>query len=121
MKRPDVRLAWREKLTIVWIIFFFCGIVLFYIIEFGRLLCPNYDKAWNTNQLGQHTGTNDFYVAIQGVVYDVSKFINSDHSDISSEPSNGADTLDYLAGQDLTYYFPPPLVLQSSTRRSRST
>ena len=111
MKRPDVRLAWREKVTIFSLIILFNGIVLFYIIEFGRLLCPDYDKAWNTNQLGQHTGTNDFYVAIQGVVYDVSKFINGDHSDISSEPSNGADTLDYLAGQDLTYYFPPPLVL----------
>ncbi|TFY68562.1 hypothetical protein EVJ58_g936 [Rhodofomes roseus] len=111
MKRPDIRLAWREKVTIFFLIIFFNGVVLFYIIEFGRLLCPDYDKAWNTNQLGQHTGTNDFYVAIQGTVYDVSKFVNHDHSDIASEPSNGADTLDYLAGQDLTYYFPPPLTL----------
>ncbi|KAH9919697.1 chitin synthase [Fomitopsis serialis] len=97
MKRPDIRLAWREKVTIFFLIIFFNGV-------FGRLLCPDYDKAWNTNQLGQHTGTNDFYVAIQGTVYDVS-------NDIPSQPSNGADTLDYLAGQDLTYYFPPPLTL----------
>ena len=37
MKRPDIQLAWREKVTIFWLIFLFNCIVIFYIIEFGRL------------------------------------------------------------------------------------
>ena len=111
MKRPDIRLAWREKLTIFWLIFLLNAIIIFYIVFFGRLLCPNYDKAWNLSQVARHTGETDRYVAIQGRVYDVTNFINGDHSDISGQPSNGQTTLDVLPGKDLTYYFPVPLVL----------
>ena len=35
-------------------VFLFNALVLFYIIEFGRLLCPNFDKAWNSNEVAQH-------------------------------------------------------------------
>jgi chitin synthase len=111
MKRPDVRLAWREKLTIFLLILLLNAMVIFYIVEFGRLLCPNFDRVWATNEVAQHTGSNDFWVAIQGNVYDVTNFIQRDHSDIKGEPSNGADTLQTLAGQELTGYFPPPLIL----------
>jgi chitin synthase len=114
MKRADVRLAWREKFAIFWLILLLNGIIIFYIIEFGRLLCPNFDKAWTVHEVGEHTASNDYWVAIQGVVYDVSNFIHGQHSDIPGEASNGADTLDVLAGQDLTGYFPPPVVLACS-------
>jgi chitin synthase len=72
MKRPDIRMAWREKLAIFMMVFFACGIVLFYIIIFGKLLCPDSDKAWNPTELSQHAGTDDYYAAIAGKVYDVS-------------------------------------------------
>ncbi|KAI0940344.1 hypothetical protein AcV5_001478 [Taiwanofungus camphoratus] len=111
MKRPDIRLAWREKVTIFALIILFNGFVVFYIVEFGRLLCPNYNKAWNLHEVGEHTGSNDFYVAVQGKVYDVSNFVGGDHSDINNIPSNDQDTLSELAGQDMTDYFPPPLAL----------
>ena len=111
MKRPDIRLAWREKVTIFFLIFLMNAIVIFYIVEFGRLLCPDFDKAWSLNEVAQHTGTNDYWVTIQGQVYDITNFIQRQHSDISGEPSNSQDTLEALAGQDLTNYFPPPLVL----------
>jgi chitin synthase len=111
MKRPDVRLAWREKLAIFILIFFLNALVIFYIVIFGRLLCPNFNKAWGLNEVAQHTGTTDYWVTIQGSVYDVSNFVQGDHSDINSEPSNSVDILDALAGQDLTYYFPVPLTL----------
>ncbi|KAF8627926.1 hypothetical protein AX17_006081 [Amanita inopinata Kibby_2008] len=111
MKRPDVRLAWREKLTIFWLIFLLNAIVIFYIIEFGRLLCPTYDKAWTSNEVATHTGDNDYFVSVRGIVYDVSNFVHGDHSDLRGLASNGLDTLDVLAGQDLSYYFPPPLPL----------
>ncbi|KAJ7590720.1 chitin synthase [Mycena floridula] len=111
MKRPDIRLAWREKVTIFMLIFLLNAIVIFYIVEFGRLLCPSFDKVWASNEVAQHTGTDDIWVSVQGVVYDVSNFIHGDHSDLPNEPSNGADSIDQLAGQDLTYYFPVPLTL----------
>lgn len=39
-------------------------------------------------------------------------FVHGDHSNgEGSTKSNSADVLDVMAGQDLTYYFPPPLVL----------
>ncbi|KAG6917556.1 hypothetical protein DXG01_002025 [Tephrocybe rancida] len=111
MKRPDIQIAWREKVAICWLILLLNGVVIFYIVEFGRLLCPNFDKAWALNEVAQHQGQADYWVTIQGVVYDVSDFVFGDHSDIIGEPSNGADTLDSLAGQDLTQYFPVPLAL----------
>ncbi|KAF9007947.1 chitin synthase-domain-containing protein [Cyathus striatus] len=111
MKRPDIRLAWREKFAIFWLILLLNGFIIFYIIEFGRLLCPNFDKAWGLNEVAQHQGDADFWVTIQGVVYDVSNFVHGDHSDITGVQSDTADVLEQLAGQDLTYYFPPPLVL----------
>ncbi|KAJ7038600.1 chitin synthase-domain-containing protein [Mycena alexandri] len=80
MKRPHVRLAWREKLAIFLLIFLLNARVVFYIIVFGKLLCPKFDKAWGVSK--------------------------GDHSDVSSETSNGQDVLETLAGQDLTYYFP---------------
>ncbi|KAF9227129.1 glycosyltransferase family 2 protein [Gyrodon lividus] len=109
MKRPDVRLAWREKVTICVLIFFANALVLFYIIAFGIILCPNFNDAWTSNEVAQHTATNDYYVSIQGRVYDVSNFVRGDHSDITGEPSNDEATLEGLAGTDMTYYFPPPL------------
>jgi chitin synthase len=72
MRRPDIRMAWREKVAIFMMVLFSCGLVLFYIIVFGKLLCPDSDKAWNPTELSQNAGTNDYYAAIAGNVYDVS-------------------------------------------------
>jgi cytochrome b involved in lipid metabolism len=71
MKRADIRQAWREKVAIFLMIFSLCGIVIFYIIIFGRLLCPNSAKAWNMSELATHQGEDDYYAAIRGKVYDV--------------------------------------------------
>lgn len=109
MKRPDVRLAWREKLTIVFLIFSFCGLVLFYIIEFGRLLCPGQNTVWNTGQLGGHSTMDNFWVSVAGVVYDITPFAQGDHSSVTQAPVTKTD-MQQLAGQDLTHYFPVPLV-----------
>ncbi|KAH0828064.1 glycosyltransferase family 2 protein [Lanmaoa asiatica] len=109
MKRPDVRLAWREKVTIFVLILLANGVVLFYIIAFGVILCPNFNYAWNYAEVAQYSTTSDYWVSIQGKVYDVTNFVKGDHSDITGEPSNDAATLAALAGTDLTYYFPPPL------------
>ncbi|KIX05210.1 uncharacterized protein Z518_06082 [Rhinocladiella mackenziei CBS 650.93] len=107
MKRPDVRLAWREKVVLVFLIFLFNALVVFYIVEFGRLLCPNFDKAWNAKEVGYHTGTDDFYVSIRGSVYDITKFYRLQHSDTSITTSS--ENMMPFAGQNLDAYFPPPL------------
>ncbi|KAF7371090.1 Glycosyltransferase family 2 protein [Mycena sanguinolenta] len=115
MKRPDVQLAWREKLAIFLLILLLNATVVFYIVEFGVLLCPNFDKAWGLNEVAEHTDTNDYWVTIQGNVYDVTNFVAADHSDINGEVSNSQDVLETLAGADLTYYFPVPLTLGCDT------
>ena len=108
MHRPDVLLAWREKVTICMLITLFCGVILFYIIGFGRLLCPDFNKAWNEGQLTVHGDGKSFYVAVQGRVYDLTKFYKLDHSDIPQQPIDD-NIMMQLAGKDLTPYFPVPL------------
>ncbi|KAK5420090.1 hypothetical protein LTR06_001560 [Exophiala xenobiotica] len=107
MKRPDVRFAWREKLVLVFLIFLLNAAIVFYIVAFGRLLCPNFDKAWNAKEVGYHQGTNDYYVSIRGGVYDMTHFYKSQHSDTSTQTN--ADNMLPFAGQNLDAYFPPPL------------
>ncbi|PWN24363.1 hypothetical protein BDZ90DRAFT_122125 [Jaminaea rosea] len=114
MKRPDVQMAWREKVTICALIFLSCALVLFYILAFGRILCPNQNKAWNAQQLSTHAGEDDYYVAVAGKVYDLTKFYKSQHSDISNLQVDQTTMLQ-LAGQDLTPYFPVPLTLGCPT------
>ncbi|GAA5901944.1 uncharacterized protein JCM6883_000446 [Sporobolomyces salmoneus] len=107
MKRPDVRMAWREKLALCMLIFFFCGVVIFYIIVFGKLLCPNYDKVWNTQELGYHGGASDYWVGVRGNVYDLTKFYKVQHSDIPGQTVT-PDLMLELGGLDVTDYFPIP-------------
>ncbi|KAJ5776612.1 uncharacterized protein N7511_001623 [Penicillium nucicola] len=114
MKRPDVRLAWREKFVLVGLILLFNGIVCFYIIEFGNLLCPNKDKMWNEKEVGWHTTSNDFFVSIHGRVYDISKFYRQQHSDITGEDTSSTN-MEPFAGLGLDAYFPPPLTRYCSS------
>lgn len=108
MKRHDVRMAWREKLALMILIAILNGTVVFYIVGFGNLLCPNKNHVWNTKQVGYHQGTNDFYVSHMGKVYDLSKFYKLDHSDITSQPVTSDAMLEF-AGTDVTPYILPPL------------
>lgn len=100
MKRPDVRMAWREKVVLMLLIFFLNALVVFYIIVFGQLLCPNFDKAWNAQEVATHQGNDDFYVSIRGKVYDISKFWQNDHTN-GNQPKTGRDNMLQFAGQDL--------------------
>ena len=107
MKRPDVRMAWREKLVLIMLIFLLNATVVFYIVEFGRLLCPNFDKAWNEDEVATHQGDNDFWVSIHGKVYDITKFWKTQHSDTSIQTTK--DNMQQFGGLNLDEYFPPPL------------
>jgi chitin synthase len=109
MKRPDIRMAWREKLVLFFMIFLMNGIVVFWIIEFGKLLCPNSDKAWNQDQVSTHQGNDDFWVSIHGKVYDISKFWKLQHSDTVIETTTS--NMQPFAGLNLDEYFVPPLTV----------
>ncbi|KAI9733812.1 MAG: hypothetical protein M1818_007079 [Claussenomyces sp. TS43310] len=107
MKRPDVRMAWREKLVLVFLIFLLNATIIFYIVEFGKLLCPNYDKAWDQTEVSTHQGDADFWVSIHGKVYDISKFWKITHG-ITGNEATSSD-MQPFAGLNLDEYFVPPL------------
>jgi len=109
MKRPDVRLAWREKVVLCFIIFLLNALIVFWIVGFGRVLCPNYDKAWLRREVATHQGGDDFWVSIHGKVYDISDFWRRQHSDTDVKTTE--DNMQPLAGMDLDTYFMPPLNL----------
>ncbi|CAJ2514269.1 Uu.00g023880.m01.CDS01 [Anthostomella pinea] len=109
MKRPDVRMAWREKFVLVFFIFLINAFIIFWIIFFGRLLCPNFDKAWAQDEVSTHMGENDYWVSIHGKVYDLTKFWRIQHSDTDTETTN--DLMIQYAGMNLDEYFVPPLVI----------
>ncbi|OLL22345.1 Chitin synthase 6, partial [Neolecta irregularis DAH-3] len=109
MKRPDVRMAWREKVTLCILIFLLDAFIIFYIVFFGPLLCPEWDKVWNAKEVGYHQGDNDFWVSVRGQVYDISKFWRLQHSDTNAETT--ASNMQQFAGLDLTPYFPVPLTV----------
>lgn len=109
MKRRDIRQAWREKLALVMLIAIMNATVVFYIIAFGKLLCPNRDKVWNTKEVSYHQGDTDFYVSFRGGVYDLSKFYKLQHSDTNIETTR--DNMQPFAGTDVTEYIVPPLTV----------
>ncbi|KAJ3560179.1 hypothetical protein NPX13_g9393 [Xylaria arbuscula] len=109
MKRPDVRMAWREKVVLVWLIFIMNAIIVFVIIFLGRIICPNFDKAWLQTEVDNHTGDNDFWVSIHGKVYDITKFWKIQHSDSSIQTTS--DMMEPFAGLNLDRYFVAPLPL----------
>lgn len=107
MRRPDVRMAWREKLVLCFVILLINAIIIFWIIAFGRILCPNFDKAWSPTELATHKGEDDFWVSIHGKVYDISKFWKRQHSD--TDIKTNKENMLPLAGLDMDSYFPIPL------------
>lgn len=109
MKRPDVRLAWREKVVLVMLILFINAAIIFYMIAFGKLLCPNKDKVWNRREVSQHQGDNDFFVSHHGVVYDLSSWWKVQHSDSRTKVTT--ENMQPLGGADMDPYIRPPLYL----------
>nr|AZQ26801.1 putative chitin synthase 4 [Ganoderma lucidum]QDK64613.1 chitin synthase [Ganoderma lucidum] len=73
MKRLDVRQAWREKLALNMIIWFFCACAVFVIVFISRIICPT-EHVFNTSELNGHSFTNDpnnVYIGIRGEVFDL--------------------------------------------------
>ncbi|KAF4125278.1 chitin synthase [Geosmithia morbida] len=107
MRRPDVRMAWREKFVLFLLIVFLNALVIFWIVGIGKILCPNFDKAWSSAQVANHQGDKSYWVSIRGKVYDLDKFWKRQHSDTAIETTTS--NMSPLAGLDLDEYFPMPL------------
>ena len=73
-------------------------------IFFGKPICPEFNKAWSLDELKVHTADNDFWVAVQGKVYDITLFFHR-----TTQAPVTQDVMKDLAGKDLSVYFPPPI------------
>lgn len=102
MPRKDVRLAWREKLAINFMIWFSCLFYVFLIIVFPKVLCPT-QHVYSAAELSSHDGKgkDSSYVAIRGVVFDLGTFMPAHYPSIIPQKS-----LKAYAGLDATDLFP---------------
>ncbi|KAL8381668.1 hypothetical protein RB595_005788 [Gaeumannomyces hyphopodioides] len=107
MKRPDVRMAWREKVVLCFCILLINALIIFWIIFFGRILCPNFDKVWNRSDVSQHQGADDFWISNRGKVYDLTKFYKIPHGYTGRETT--ADQMQPFAGLSMDAYVQPLL------------
>jgi chitin synthase len=101
IKRPDVRIAWREKLAINMLIWLSCGFVIFLMIGFPMLICPT-QHVFSTAELSSFNGKGaDAYIAIRGIVYNLGDFIPAHYPNIIPQKN-----LEKYAGKDATNLFP---------------
>ncbi|BCR88185.1 chitin synthase class Va [Aspergillus chevalieri] len=102
MKRKDIRLAWREKFAINLIIWFSCGVAIFFIVAFPGLVCPT-QHVYSAGELSTHNGKDghNSFMSIRGVVFDLGEFMPSHYPDIVPQSS-----LKKYAGVDATNLFP---------------
>ncbi|KAI8087608.1 chitin synthase-domain-containing protein [Gilbertella persicaria] len=73
MKRPDIQIAWREKMTLCMCIFLTSGFVIWFLVFFGSLICPRQD-VFSVSELQSHSSSDNAYIAIRGEVFDLTKF-----------------------------------------------
>ncbi|KAI7848488.1 chitin synthase-domain-containing protein [Circinella umbellata] len=73
MRRKDIRIAWREKFTLCMIIFLMAAFIIWFLVGFGRIVCPKQD-IYSQSELQAHSDAGDAYVAIRGEVFDLTKF-----------------------------------------------
>ncbi|CEP12919.1 hypothetical protein [Parasitella parasitica] len=102
MKRKDVRVAWREKVTLCMLIFLMCAFVIWFLVFFSEIVCPK-QHVFSTSELQSH-GIDDktAYVAIRGEVFDLTNFAPHHY------PANLVPTSSVMqyAGSDATNLFP---------------
>ncbi|KAL0083036.1 chitin synthase [Phycomyces blakesleeanus] len=107
MHRQDVRMAWREKVTLCLLIFLLSGSIIFFIVGLGEVICQGTKEIYSAEDVTNHQTINDYWVSIHGKVFDMTKFVATDHG--SSSYMAGKINMEPLAGRDLSHTFPTPL------------
>ncbi|OAD01594.1 glycosyltransferase family 2 protein, partial [Mucor lusitanicus CBS 277.49] len=112
MKRSDIQMAWREKVTLCMIILWFSATILFFIVGLGEVVCPGTATMYSTSTVGNHNSANDNYMSVRGTVYDMTQFSKATHG--TSAYTATQDAMDALAGLDVSSSIPPPLTVACS-------
>ncbi|KAG1375353.1 hypothetical protein G6F61_008545 [Rhizopus arrhizus] len=107
MKREDVQMAWREKLTLCLLILLFSGITIFIIVGLGEVMCPGTKYMYSTANVQAHNVADDMYMSVRGVVYDVTSFAKTKHGATGYTATQ--DLMEQVAGLDVSASIPPPL------------
>jgi chitin synthase len=111
MKRSDIQMAWREKVTLCMIIAFFSAVILFVIVGLGEVICPGTTTMYSTANVYAHNVDNDNYMSVRGIVYDLTSFAKTSHGGGTITATEDAMTA--LAGLDVSSSIPPPLTVAS--------
>ncbi|KAI9309037.1 chitin synthase [Cunninghamella echinulata] len=109
MKREDVQMAWREKVTLCIVIFFFSGLVIFVIVGLGEMVCPGTRSMYSPANVQARSTPEEMFMSVRGVVYDVTNFAISGHGTTAHNANK--DAMIELAGLDVSYSIPPPLTV----------
>lgn len=101
--RKDVRIAWREKLAINFLIWFLCLVSAFFIVGFPMLICPKQYvfSAAEVSSYNNKDNTGPAYVSVRGYVFDLGDFQRN-------HPPHYLDKKYLLqyAGTDVSHLFP---------------
>ncbi|CAJ2514270.1 Uu.00g023890.m01.CDS01 [Anthostomella pinea] len=102
MPRKDIRQAWREKLAINFIIWFFCLFAAFFIVGFPMVICPK-QYVFSSAELTSYNGKDgaSSYASIRGQVFDIGEFAS-----VHYPPYLPTKSITQYAGLDITALFP---------------
>ncbi|KAG9321646.1 hypothetical protein KVV02_005444 [Mortierella alpina] len=101
MVRPDIRMAWREKVALCVLIGLLSAVMIFYMVALGELVCPH-QYVYSLNELSSYNKESGSpKTAIRGEVIDMKGFMPQHNPSIVSE----TQLLTY-AGLDATNIFP---------------
>ncbi|ORX53060.1 chitin synthase [Hesseltinella vesiculosa] len=109
MKREDVQMAWREKVTLCMLIFWFSAIVIFVIVGLGEMICPGTRTMYSPENVRARGTPDEMFMSVRGVVYDVTNFAIAGHGTTAHNANK--DAMSSLAGLDVSYSVPPPLTV----------
>ncbi|KAJ3328082.1 hypothetical protein HDU76_010617 [Blyttiomyces sp. JEL0837] len=110
IKRPDIQIAWREKVALCIIIALLCGIVLFLIIGLELILCPRQ----NVLSQGEIDGLNSLsnpYISLYGAYYRIPDILKT-HISQNNYLNSGAMQQTTL-GRDVSAMFYKTTVWQN--------
>ncbi|KAJ3228228.1 hypothetical protein HK099_005238 [Clydaea vesicula] len=105
MKRKHVQQAWREKVTLCFLIFLTCGALLFFVAGLGPVICP-VQKVVSTAELQSKKSIKDPYVYANGRAYQI-KAILDDH--LSLYNINDTYFQSFLGGDISILFYKAPL------------
>ncbi|CAO3696007.1 unnamed protein product [Rhizopus stolonifer] len=101
MVRKDIQIAWREKFTLCFLIFLLSGFIIWFLVFFGKLICPT-EYVYSQSELAAHASSGNAYGTIRGEVFDLTSF--SPHHWANQVVSTSA--IENYGGKDFSDLFP---------------